>query len=92
MDEEAIDLMGPEPLKIQIAQVIERRITDGTYPPRRAIPGELGLAAEFSVSRNTVREAVRILRERGVLLSVRGKGNFVCEQADEDSETGSDAS
>ena len=69
--------MGPEPLRDQIAEVIRTRIADGVYPPRRAIPGEHALAAEFEVSRPTVRAAIEVLVAEGLLHRVRGKGTYV---------------
>jgi GntR family transcriptional regulator len=48
-----VDLDGPEPLYEQIARIIAARIADGTYPPRRRIPSEAGIVAEFDVSRPT---------------------------------------
>ncbi len=68
--------MGPDPLREQIAAVIAARIADGTYDLQRRIPGELALADEFKVSRNTVRAAVAILVDQGVVRVVRGRGMF----------------
>ncbi|WP_327047317.1 GntR family transcriptional regulator [Microbispora sp. NBC_01189] len=73
----SIDLLGPEPIYRQIAAVIAQRIEDGTYGPRRAIPSEAALCAEFDVSRNTVRAALRVLAEQGLIVSVMGRGTFV---------------
>lgn len=78
----SIDLLGPEPLYQQIADVIRQRIKDGTYPPRRAIPSEAGLEEEFSVSRKTVRKAIELLKEEGVLESRMGRGTFVMGSVD----------
>lgn len=68
--------MGPEPLKEQIAKVIAARILVGVYELQRAIPGELALADEFDVSRNTIRAAVQILVGQGLVTVVRGKGTY----------------
>lgn len=73
----SIDLLGPEPIYQQIAAVITKRIKDGTYPPRRAIPSEAALGEEFDVSRNTVRAAIRLLAEQGLVVTVAGRGTFV---------------
>ncbi|MDA2803676.1 GntR family transcriptional regulator [Nocardiopsis suaedae] len=72
-----IDLDGPEPLYEQIAAVLGARITDGTYESRRRIPSEAALCEEFSVSRPTARAAVKLLNDRGLTVTVRGKGTFV---------------
>jgi GntR family transcriptional regulator len=73
----SIDLLGPEPIYRQIAAVITKRIEDGTYPPRRAIPSEAALGEEFDVSRNTIRAAIRLLGEQGLVTTVAGRGTFV---------------
>ncbi|WP_040727442.1 GntR family transcriptional regulator [Nocardiopsis chromatogenes] len=72
-----IDLDGPEPLYEQIAGVLGARIADGVYTPRRRIPSEAALCEESSVSRPTVRAAVKLLNDRGLTVTVRGQGTFV---------------
>jgi len=74
-----VDLDGPEPLYEQIAAVLTARIQDGTYPPRRRIPSEAGIVEEFGVSRPTARAAVQLLVERGLIITVRGKGSYVVD-------------
>ena len=78
-----VDLEGPEPLYEQIAAVLAARIADGTYQPRRRIPSEAGICDEFDVSRPTARAAVALLIERGLVVSVRGKGSYVVDQAED---------
>lgn len=75
-----VDLEGPEPLYEQIAAVIAARIVDGTYSPRRRVPSEADICVEFKVSRPTARAAIRLLVERGLVVTVRGKGSFVADQ------------
>lgn len=72
-----VDLEGPDPLYRQVAAEIERRITAGTYPPGRRVPSSFELAEEFDVSRRTAAEALRVLRERGIVRGVVGRGTFV---------------
>ncbi|MEV8552548.1 GntR family transcriptional regulator [Streptomyces glaucescens] len=74
-----LDLDGPEPLYEQIAQILAARIADGTYPPRRRIPSEAQIVAEYGVSRPTARAAVQLLVERGLVHTVRGKGSYVVD-------------
>ncbi|MEV8046367.1 GntR family transcriptional regulator [Streptomyces griseoluteus] len=76
-----LDLDGPEPLYEQIATVLAGRIADGTYPPRRRIPSEADVVAEFGVSRPTARAAIQLLIDRGLVVTVRGKGRYVVDQA-----------
>ncbi|WP_344450843.1 GntR family transcriptional regulator [Actinocorallia aurantiaca] len=72
-----IDFDGPDPIYVQLSAVLERRIKDGTYPPNRKIPPEAGLREEFGVARNTVRAAIKVLTDRGMLRPVVGRGVFV---------------
>jgi GntR family transcriptional regulator, transcriptional repressor for pyruvate dehydrogenase complex len=53
----------------------------GIVAPGEALPAERDLAARFSVSRDTVREAIRELAEAGFLVSKRGRygGTFVTD-------------
>jgi DNA-binding FadR family transcriptional regulator len=53
----------------------------GIVPPGEALPAERDLAARFSVSRDTVRDAIRSLSDAGFLVSKRGRygGTFVTE-------------
>ncbi|HEX8867561.1 MAG TPA: GntR family transcriptional regulator, partial [Lentzea sp.] len=48
-------------------------------PPGSPIPTERSLAAEFDVSRTTVRQALAELTVEGRLLRVQGKGTFAAE-------------
>lgn len=61
----------------QISRELIEDIADGTYPPGAQLPTELELSRRFQVNRHTVREAIRALREDGLVFSIRGKGNFV---------------
>lgn len=54
-----------------------RAIKSGVFSPDERLPTEHELAAEFQVSRPIVREALRRLREQGLIYSRRGAGSFV---------------
>lgn len=56
---------------------MERAIKSGSYKPDERLPTELDLAAEFEVSRPIVRDALKRLREQGLIYSRRGAGSFV---------------
>lgn len=66
---------SPLPLYHQLEQVLAERIADGRY--RDAFPGDLDLAAEFSVSRGTVRQALDRLARSGLIVRHQGRGSFV---------------
>ena len=54
-----------------------RAIKSGAYRPDERLPTEHELANEFEVSRPIIREALRRLREQGLIYSRRGAGSFV---------------
>ncbi|MBP2561505.1 GntR family transcriptional repressor for pyruvate dehydrogenase complex [Neorhizobium galegae] len=54
-----------------------RAIKSGAYGPDERLPTEHELANEFEVSRPVIREALRRLREQGLIYSRRGAGSFV---------------
>ena len=55
-------------------------LTENIYKFGDKLPNENVLSKELSVSRTTLREAVRILISEGLLNVQRGKGTFVVEQ------------
>ena len=66
---------SPLPLYHQLERVLAERIADGRY--RDGFPGDLDLAAEFSVSRGTVRQALDRLARSGLIVRHQGRGSFV---------------
>lgn len=80
-----LDPMSARPLYTQLADIIAGKITSGELAPDRPIPSENHLADEYGVARLTARRAAQELRERGLIVTVRGKGSFVVEQPPTDS-------
>ncbi|NEC84741.1 GntR family transcriptional regulator [Streptomyces sp. SID12501] len=72
--------MSARPLYVQLADVIAEKIASGELVPDRPIPSEHHLADAYGVARLTARRAAQELRERGLIVTVRGKGSFVAEQ------------
>lgn len=58
------------------------RIISGEFSPEEALPGEVELAALLEVSRLTMREAVKVLRDRGVLRAIQGRGTYVAPSSE----------
>ena len=56
-----------------VAQAIEAKIMSGEWALGSAIPGEVALADAFGVTRSTLREAIRILEQEGLLVRSSGK-------------------
>lgn len=61
----------------QIVEQIEKLILDGKLHPGDQLPPERELAEQFSVSRTAVREAVKALREKGLVEIQTGRGTFI---------------
>src|SRR5579862_2585433 len=61
----------------QIVQQIEASIVKGDLKPGDQLPAERDLAQRFGVSRTAVREAVKALREKGLVEAYSGRGTFV---------------
>jgi len=61
----------------QIADDIERLILEGTYQPGTRLPGEHELAEQYEVSRNVIREALKRLKEHGLVMIRTGSGAYV---------------
>lgn len=67
------------PLFTAVRVEIENLIKQGVYPPGMQLPSEEALARQLGVSRVTLREALRVLEEDGVLSRRRGIGTFINE-------------
>jgi DNA-binding GntR family transcriptional regulator len=73
-----IDRSRPQLLSEQVADDLRADITSGETTGR--LPGEHELAAQYGVSRVTVRRAVAILISEGLLQTLRGRGTFVADR------------
>ncbi len=70
-----------ERLYEQIVDQIERRILAGDLKIGDQLPAERELAEQFAVSRTAVREAIKTLREKGLVEIRLGRGTFVTSGA-----------
>jgi GntR family transcriptional regulator len=68
---------GDAPLYVQVARALREEIVSGAWPVGSLLPTEDELCARFMVSRYTVREALRRLREDGLVSSRQGAGTVV---------------
>jgi GntR family transcriptional regulator len=64
---------------VQVRDELKARIARGVYRPGQVFPSETTLVQEFGVARNTVRKAVKALREEGLITTVPHLGSFVSE-------------
>jgi GntR family transcriptional regulator len=71
--------LDPRPLYEQLADAIGEQIERGELVPGQILPSEPYLMGEHGLSRGTVRAAIRLLRERGLIVTLPGKGSFVVD-------------
>jgi DNA-binding GntR family transcriptional regulator len=70
-----VDPFGPEYAYKQVADDIQRRITAGEISAK--LPSERSLAEDYGVAYTTVRHAMAVLRDRGIIVTVHGRGTYV---------------
>lgn len=64
-----------EPLKYkEIADDLRRRIDGGEYSPGERLPSERDLAESYGIAQGTMRQALGVLRNEGILISRVGSG------------------
>src|SRR5271155_2600399 len=76
---------GNDHLYLQVARALKREIVGGVYPVGSQLPTEDDLCERFSVSRYTIREALRRLREDDLVSSRQGAGTVVVPRRASDS-------
>jgi GntR family transcriptional regulator len=76
-DPTAVSSDRPLPLYLQLADHLRHLIIQGALADRDVLPGEREIAERLGVSRVTVRKALQILAEEGLLDQRQGSGNFV---------------
>ncbi|UBV44832.1 GntR family transcriptional regulator (plasmid) [Deinococcus taeanensis] len=72
-----LDSASATPVYVQVAQGLTHRIESGQLRPGSALPAERDLAAHLGVSRVTVRQALALLAQQGLLTRRHGSGTFV---------------
>jgi GntR family transcriptional regulator len=65
------------PRYLQVAAALRRRLRAGEWPVGARLPTVAALQTEFDVARVTVRQAIELLVQEGLLRSHQGKGTFV---------------
>lgn len=76
---------GPVHPHQQIATWIRDRIRAGEFGDHDRIPVEPAIMQETGVARETVRRAMRVLRDEGWIYTVQGRGSFVSPERPESS-------
>lgn len=68
----------------QLAAILREQIRAGRYPPGERLPSEHALAAQYAVSRPTVRQALAILRAQHLIETIDGVGSHALPSADQE--------
>lgn len=71
----SLNRSSPLPLWAQTCDDLRRRLSAGEFTGQ--FPGEIALTEEYEVSRHTIREALRVLRDEGLISSHRGRPTTV---------------
>ncbi|GAB3088024.1 MULTISPECIES: winged helix-turn-helix domain-containing protein [Micromonospora] len=73
----SVDPFSPTPLYVQVADLIAKQIEAGKLEPRKPIPSESQIQQTYGIARGTARQAVALLRERGLVVTVPHRGTYV---------------
>lgn len=66
-----------KPLYITVYDELFKMIVDGVFPANSQLPSEPDLAKKMGVSRMTLRQALALLQDDGLVKNIHGKGNFI---------------
>jgi GntR family transcriptional regulator len=72
--------MDPTPLPMQLASLLRAEIESGELGPGQILPSESTLQQEHGVSRGTVRAAIKILRDEGLVITIGARGTYVAKK------------
>ena len=67
------------PIYRQVADHIAAEIAAGHLAPGDKLPSERDLAEDWAIAVGTIRRAMEVLRENGLVVSTHGKGTFVAD-------------
>ncbi|TAM04807.1 MAG: transcriptional regulator GlcC [Paraburkholderia sp.] len=66
-----------------VAERIEKLIVEGVLKAGQALPSERRLTEKLGVSRTALREGMKLLRARGIIETLHGKGSFVANLSEQ---------
>jgi GntR family transcriptional regulator len=64
---------------VRIAEDIAARIASGELTPGTRLRAERDLAEHYGVAYGTIRRAMKVLREQGLIKTIHGRGTFVAD-------------
>jgi GntR family transcriptional regulator len=72
-----IDHDSDIPVYVQLADLLRAQIESGELAPRRPLPSIRTLQQRYEVADGTVKKAIQVLREEGLVRTVIGRGVYV---------------
>ena len=79
-----LDYRDSRPIYTQVIDSLRQQIRSGILMSGDRLPSVRELAAELSINPNTIQRAYRELESTGWIVSVPGKGSFVCQKQSDD--------
>lgn len=76
-----LDYRDARPIYAQIIENYKAQITSGILEAGDKLPSVRDLASQLAINPNTIQRAYRELELQGWIVSVPGKGSFVCQTA-----------
>jgi GntR family transcriptional regulator len=73
----SIDKQSHEPAYLQLVNILRHNVAAGDLRPGDQLPSESQLCDRYSVSPMTVRRAINLLADQGVVVAEQGRGTFV---------------
>ena len=77
-----IDYHDKRPIYEQVIERFQMLILNGALEPDEQLPSVRSLAGDLSINPNTIQKAYGELERRGLIYSIKGRGNFVSSQKD----------
>ncbi|GAA1737659.1 GntR family transcriptional regulator [Aeromicrobium alkaliterrae] len=74
-----LDRSSPVPLYFQVAEQLERAIVAGEIAAGERLDNEISMARDLGLSRPTMRQAIQVLVDKGMLVRRRGVGTQVVQ-------------
>lgn len=75
--EPSIDRSSPVPFYFQLARLFQDEIVSGSWPPGHRLASETAICSHYGVARSTVRQALLMLENEGLIVREKGRGTFV---------------
>jgi GntR family transcriptional regulator len=73
----SIDMCSEIPYYRQLADIIRAKIESGELERLDPLPSESTLEEDFGVGRDTVRKALAVLRDEGMIFTIQARGSYV---------------